>query len=453
MMQGATNAIVSLVFQETGEKKKGSSMATISAAHRESLLKLMASLHSTHPHFVRCIIPNEIKKSGHVDAPLVMHQLNCNGVLEGIRICMLGLPNKVPYADFMARYSIVAPKIFSEMAADPKGCANKALPTVGMDPDDFRTGHTKIMFRAGRLSKLEEIREGALSVIVNKMQAHVRGCLVAVTFKAKAAEKKGIASIQNNVRNYYKCKNWAWYQFYMLVMSEGAKIRKKREEEERRRMMAEGFDKLQKALDEKVAARAAVQAVNEDLKAKLAVTKEAVEKERVVSGSVADEIKAIENRNTECAKALADLEKTIASERTKLTADLKHAKETMTLEKNNATKDLAAMKDKAASATGGYTGLKNRAIAAEADKVALKGEIACIGEEVGRLDKAATRLLREKHEMWQSISELQSTITSELSRASRLANEGFDVSSEEGALLKLYYKMQHYVNYKLAKRS
>ena len=52
----------------------------------------------------------------------------------------------------------------------------------------------------------------------------------------------------------------------------------------------------------------------------------------------------------------------------------------------------------------GYQGLKNRAIAAEADKVALKGEIACVGEEIQRLDKAATRLLREKHEMWQSIS-------------------------------------------------
>merc|ERR1712198_290051 len=335
MMAGATNAVVALVFTEKddGTKKKGSSMATISAAHRESLMKLMTNLHSTHPHFVRCIIPNEIKKSGHIDAPLVMHQLNCNGVLEGIRICMLGLPNKVPHADFMSRYSIVAPKIFSDMASDPKGCANKAPPTVGMDPDDFRTGHTKIMFRAGRLSKLEEIRESALSVIVLKMQAHVRKCLVAVTYKAKAAEKKGIASIQNNVRNYYKCKNWPWYQFYMLVTSEAGKIRKKREEEERRRLMAEGFDKLQKALDEKVAARAAVQAVNEDLKAKLAVTKDCVEKERLTSGAIADEIKAIENRNTECAKALADLEKTIASERTKLQADLKHAKETMTLEK------------------------------------------------------------------------------------------------------------------------
>jgi len=407
MMQGATNAVTALVFQETGEKKKGSSMATISAAHRESLLKLMASLHSTHPHFVRCIIPNEIKKSGHVDAPLVMHQLNCNGVLEGIRICMLGLPNKVPYADFMARYSIVAPKIFSDMKSDPKGCAAKALPSSGMDADDFRTGHTKIMFRAGRLSKLEEIRESALSVIVLKMQAHVRTCLVAVTYKEKAAEKRGIASIQNNIRNYYKCKNWSWYQFYMLVTSEGAKIRKKKEEEERRKMMAEGLDKLQKALGEKVAAREAVQAINVETKAKLAALKEAVDKERVVSGGIADEIKAIENRNNECAKALTDLERTIASERTKLQGELKHAKETMTIEKTNATKDLAAAKDKAVSASAGYNGLKNRAIAAEADKVALKGEIACVGEEVGRLDKAATRLLREKHEMWQSISDIE----------------------------------------------
>jgi len=404
MMQGATNAIVSLVFQETGEKKKGASMATISAAHRESLLKLMASLHSTHPHFVRCIIPNEIKKSGHTDAPLVMHQLNCNGVLEGIRICMLGLPNKVPYADFMARYSIVAPKIFADMASDPKGCANKALPSSGLDADDFRTGHTKVMFRAGKLSNLEEIREQALSKIILKMQAHVRKCLVSVTFKEKVAEKKAIFSIQNNIRNYYRCKNWSWYQFYMLVTSEGAKIRKKKEEEERRKMMAEGFDKLKKALDEKVAARMKVQKVNDGLKAKAAVIKEAHAKEAEVSGSIASEIKALDQKAAGAAVALSDLERLISSERNQLTTDLKYAKEVMSQDKVNMAKELADMRDKVSGASGGYQGLKNRAIAAEADKVALKGEIACIGEEIQRLDKAATRLLREKHEMWQSIS-------------------------------------------------
>merc|ERR1712212_1222420 len=406
MMQAATNQVVSLVFQEkdTGEKKKGSALMTISAAHRESLMKLMTNLNSTHPHFVRCIIPNEIKKSGHTDAPLVMHQLNCNGVLEGIRICMLGLPNKVPYADFMARYSIVAPKIFADMASDPKGCANKALPSSGLDADDFRTGHTKVMFRAGKLSNLEEIREQALSKIILKMQAHVRKCLVSVTFKEKVAEKKAIFSIQNNIRNYYRCKNWSWYQFYMLVTSEGAKIRKKKEEEERRKMMAEGFDKLKKALDEKVAARMKVQKVNDGLKAKAAAIRDAHAKESEVSGSIAGEIKALDNKALAAAAALADLEVAISTERNSLTSDLKYAKEVMSQDKVNMQKELADAKDKSAGAAGGYQGLKNRAIAAEADKVALKGEIGCVGEEITRLDKAATRLLREKHEMWQSIS-------------------------------------------------
>ena len=45
---------------------------------------------------------------------------------------------------FLFRYSIVAPKIFSDLKDDPKALANKALPVAGLDADDFRTGHTKV---------------------------------------------------------------------------------------------------------------------------------------------------------------------------------------------------------------------------------------------------------------------------------------------------------------------
>ena len=76
---------------------------TVSMMYRESLNKLMHMLHQTHPHFIRCIIPNELKQSGVIDANLVLNQLTCNGVLEGIRICRKGYPNRVVYKDFKQR--------------------------------------------------------------------------------------------------------------------------------------------------------------------------------------------------------------------------------------------------------------------------------------------------------------------------------------------------------------
>merc|ERR1719419_2114585 len=101
------------------------------------------------------------------------------------------------------------------------------------------------------------------------MQSAARKILVKQTYAEKKAEKKAIASIQQNVRNYYRCKNWPWYQFYMVVVGESAKIRKKKEEEERRRLMAEGFHKLEEMLAGKVAERKAVEGVNDSLKRRL----------------------------------------------------------------------------------------------------------------------------------------------------------------------------------------
>ncbi|KIH63296.1 myosin head, partial [Ancylostoma duodenale] len=42
---------------------KSASFMTVSMMYRESLNNLMHMLHQTHPHFIRCIIPNEQKKS------------------------------------------------------------------------------------------------------------------------------------------------------------------------------------------------------------------------------------------------------------------------------------------------------------------------------------------------------------------------------------------------------
>ncbi|KAG8128965.1 hypothetical protein E2320_016371 [Naja naja] len=93
--------------KKKGAKKKGSSFQTVSALFRENLNKLMSNLRTTHPHFVRCIIPNETKTPGAMDHKLVLHQLRCNGVLEGIRICRKGFPNRIIYGDFKQRYRVL----------------------------------------------------------------------------------------------------------------------------------------------------------------------------------------------------------------------------------------------------------------------------------------------------------------------------------------------------------
>lgn len=49
------------------------------------------------------MVPNTHKQAGEIDSTLVMHQLTCNGVLEGIRICRKGFPNRMIYSDFKAR--------------------------------------------------------------------------------------------------------------------------------------------------------------------------------------------------------------------------------------------------------------------------------------------------------------------------------------------------------------
>ena len=94
---------------------------------QEQLNNLMTTLRSTQPHFVRCIIPNHEKKAGKIAAHLVLDQLRCNGVLEGIRICRLGFPNRVLFQEFRQRYEILTPGIIPKGFMDGKKAAEKMV--------------------------------------------------------------------------------------------------------------------------------------------------------------------------------------------------------------------------------------------------------------------------------------------------------------------------------------
>nr|XP_008196529.1 PREDICTED: myosin heavy chain, muscle isoform X15 [Tribolium castaneum] len=199
-----------------GKRPKGSAFQTVSSLYREQLNNLMTTLRSTQPHFVRCIIPNELKQPGVIDSHLVMHQLTCNGVLEGIRICRKGFPNRMVYPDFKLRYKILNPAAVDK-ESDPKKCADLILQATGLDADLYRLGHTKVFFRAGVLGQMEELRDERLGKIVTWMQSWVRGYLSRKEFKRLQEQRLALQVCQRNLRKYLKLRTWPWYKLWQKV--------------------------------------------------------------------------------------------------------------------------------------------------------------------------------------------------------------------------------------------
>uniref|UniRef100_A0A8C5J2E5 Myosin-7 n=1 Tax=Junco hyemalis TaxID=40217 RepID=A0A8C5J2E5_JUNHY len=199
-------------------KKKGSSFQTVSALHRENLNKLMANLKTTHPHFVRCLVPNERKEPGVMDNALVMHQLRCNGVLEGIRICRKGFPNRILYGDFRQRYRILNPAAIPEgQFIDSRKGAEKLLGSIDIDHNQYKFGHTKVFFKAGLLGQLEEMRDERLSRIITRIQARARGQLMRIEFKKIVERRDALLVIQWNLRAFMGVKNWPWMKLYFKI--------------------------------------------------------------------------------------------------------------------------------------------------------------------------------------------------------------------------------------------
>uniref|UniRef100_A0AAR2JSS0 Myosin heavy chain 7 n=1 Tax=Pygocentrus nattereri TaxID=42514 RepID=A0AAR2JSS0_PYGNA len=226
------------------KKKKGSSFQTVSALHRENLNKLMTNLRSTHPHFVRCIIPNETKTPGAMENPLVMHQLRCNGVLEGIRICRKGFPNRILYGDFKQRYRILNPAAIPDgQFIDSRKGAEKLLGSLDIDHNQYKFGHTKVFFKAGLLGLLEEMRDDRLALIITRIQAWSRGLLSRIEFQKIVERRDALLVIQWNVRAFMGVKNWPWMKLYFKIKP----LLRSAEAEKEMANMKEEFLKLKEA--------------------------------------------------------------------------------------------------------------------------------------------------------------------------------------------------------------
>uniref|UniRef100_A0A671R8Q7 Myosin-9-like n=1 Tax=Sinocyclocheilus anshuiensis TaxID=1608454 RepID=A0A671R8Q7_9TELE len=148
---------------------------TVGQLYKEQLTNLMTTLRNTNPNFVRCIIPNHEKKAGKLAHHLVLDQLRCNGVLEGIRICRQGFPNRIVFQEFRQRYEILTPNAIPKGFMDGKQACVRMIKALELDSNLYRIGQSKVFFRAGVLAHLEEERDLKITDVIITFQAWCRG--------------------------------------------------------------------------------------------------------------------------------------------------------------------------------------------------------------------------------------------------------------------------------------
>uniref|UniRef100_A0A8C3UZ04 Myosin heavy chain n=1 Tax=Catharus ustulatus TaxID=91951 RepID=A0A8C3UZ04_CATUS len=418
-----------------GGKKKGSSFQTVSALFRENLNKLMANLRSTHPHFVRCIIPNETKTPGAMEHELVLHQLRCNGVLEGIRICRKGFPSRVLYADFKQRYRVLNASAIPEgQFMDNKKASEKLLGSIDVDHTQYKFGHTKVFFKAGLLGLLEEMRDDKLAEIITRTQARCRGFLMRVEYRRMVERRESIFCIQYNVRSFMNVKHWPWMKLFFKIKP----LLKSAESEKEMANMKEEFEKTKEELAKSEAKRkeleekmvALVQEKNDlqlqvqaeadsladaeercdqliktkiQLEAKIKEVTERAEDEEEINAELTAKKRKLEDECSELKKDIDDLELTLAKVEKE-----KHATENKV---KNLTEEMATLDETIAKLT------KEKKALQEAHQQTLD-DLQVEEDKVNTLTKAKTKLEQQVDDLEGSL-EQEKKLRMDLERAKR----------------------------------
>eukprot|EP00122_Pirum_gemmata_P019590 Pgem_evm1s18334 len=388
------------LYSDAGQAASGGSsrsrrgaMRTVAFNYRDSLGSLMRTLHETSPHFVRCIIPNHEKKPGVLALQIVLDQLRCNGVLEGIRICRQGFPNRVIFAEFKQRYEVLTPGAIPKGFMDGRKACEMMLEELGkqmdLKADQYRIGSSKIFFRTGVLGQLEELRDEKLSLIIKKVQAHCLGYLARRQYNRMTNFEVAVKRIQMNVRKFLVLRKWPWWYVYnsvrvLIPTKQQDDMNKKVKDLEKDKESLEGANT--KLTEEKK--------VLEDEKHSM---KQQIDGLEADINACNEQIDRLAQKNEETMKELEDLEN-----------DVKEADERA----SKANKDRFALEQQLEEVQDEMSAAKSQAASLTSERDSLKAKLDATNSELDELKENNQRVTKEKTKLEADLAELDGRCTS-----------------------------------------
>jgi myosin heavy chain 6/7 len=358
------------------KKKKGGGAKTVSSVYLVQLAELMGTLHATEPHFIRCIVPNTHKQPLVVETELIMHQLTCNGVLEGIRVCMLGFPNRMLYPDFKARYAILGA---AEIASsnDNKVSVRALMTKINFPVEKYQLGHTKVFFRAGALAGLEEVRDTIVLKLVRFMQGQCYGLIRRKVYNVKNDQRELMKVIQRNFRKFQSMREWGWF----IIIQKTRPLIGRINLEEELRILEEKAKSAYGAYEEAVNITKELEAANAVIQEETAALTKQLESEQ-------GNLSVYTDRQAKAAKMKADNEQKLDAAQKALAAE-EVAKQQMTADRKTMEGDISIVKKDIEDLDLAFQKL-------EQEKTNRDHTIRSLTDEVCQQDEVINKLNKEK---------------------------------------------------------
>ncbi|KAG5187970.1 myosin-like protein [Tribonema minus] len=166
---------------------------------RDSLAALVKAIGQTHPHYVRCIKPNDALVAARFDHERIAEQLRNAGVLEVVRVARAGFPVRLGVSEFVQRYGLLAPGALEDAyrrsvrenerdqerfvcrelivavlkLANPGGEVSADFARACRD-NGLQMGLTKVFFQQRAFNKIEQLRTASVTTAAVKIQARWR---------------------------------------------------------------------------------------------------------------------------------------------------------------------------------------------------------------------------------------------------------------------------------------
>merc|ERR1712002_591297 len=407
--------------KEEGKKKKKGGGKTVSSVYLVSLVDLMNTLYNCEPHFVRCLVPNNHKKPGDVEPPLIMHQLTCNGVLEGIRICMRGFPNRMPYPDYKMRYACLGQAEIAS-SSDNKVAVYALMDKINFDRERYRLGHTLVFFRAGALAGLEEARDQLVIKWIRFMQGEVFKRIRGRVYEKKRDQRELIKVAQRNFRKYLAMSDWGWF---VIIQKTRGLIGLPNPEEELRLLEEKAnatYGEYQAALETTKNLEGQMGNLKDEI---AAMTKQLQEEQGNISVYTDRQSKALTLKN-ETEMELAKAQKVLASEeasRVQFAAEVKaHSGSIAAVKKDLEDVELAILKVEQEKGNRDHTIKVLQDEVAEQDEVInklnkekkhLSGAQAKSSEDLASAEEKVAHLMQVKSQLQSTLDQLEGSVDKE----------------------------------------